>query len=85
MMSGNYPPGVTGNEFAIAGPAFEEESNVKCSECGGITMAYGYRHERWLVCQDCKHIMDDLDTSEPDPDRAYDEARERMLFGDDTD
>lgn len=80
-MSSNYPPGVTGNEFAIAGPDYEKESTVPCIECGGPMMELGYRHERWLVCQSCEHTSD-LEPEEPDPDRAYDEARERRMFGD---
>lgn len=76
----NYPPGVTGNEFEIAGPDYERESDTACPVClekAMSCMEQGYRGERWLVCQD-GHVTD-LEPPEPDPDRAYDEARERSL------
>ena len=79
-MSNNYPPGVTGNEFAIAGPDYERESDTPCPECGGATTELGYRGDHWLCCNECGHESD-LERGEPDPDRAYDEARERRLFG----
>jgi len=74
----NYPPGVTGNEFAIAGPDYEKESDLPCGKCGGPTMELGYRHERWIACQ-CGWTTD-AEEDEPDPDRAYDEARDRMML-----
>ena len=85
-MYSNYPPGVTGAEFQIAGPDYEKESTVLCSKCRGHTTELGFRGERWLVCQreGCNETMD-LEPSrfdEPDPDRAYDEARDRKMFGD---
>ena len=69
-MSSNYPPGVTGNEFEIAGPDYERESDVRCIECDGPTMAYGYRCDHWLICQWCECIMDDPDIPEPDPEET---------------
>ena len=47
----NYPPGVTGNEFEIAGPDYEQEVD---GECGNghtelVELAYGGR--AWLSCQ----------------------------------
>ena len=80
-MSSNYPPGVTGNEYAIAGPDYERESTIICDNCGHQMTELGYRGERWLSC-DCGN-SDDLPPIETDPDRAYDEARERRLFGED--
>ncbi len=29
-MLSNYPPGVTGNEYEIAGPDFEQEVDQEC-------------------------------------------------------
>ena len=29
----NYPPGVTGNEYEIAGPDYEKESDIPCPKC----------------------------------------------------
>lgn len=82
----NYPPGVTGNEFEIAGPDYERESDEPCphymagqrQECGLPTMEQGYRNDSWLVCEE-GHVTD-LEPLEPDPDRAHDEAVERRLF-----
>jgi len=82
-MSSNYPPGVTGNEYAIAGPDYEEESDLPCPKCGKPTLEQRYRHDRWLVCEnDHTTGLEPLDEG-PDPDRAHDEAVERRLFGDD--
>ena len=49
-MSSNYPPGVTGNEFAIAGPDYERESGLTCPDCGDELTELGYRGDRWLSC-----------------------------------
>lgn len=73
----SYPPGVTGNELQIAGPDYERESDTPCSVCGAETMELGYRRDRWLSCGN-GHTSD-LERDGPDPDRAYDEARERRL------
>jgi len=78
-VSSNYPPGVTGNEFAIAGPDYERESDKPCPECSEPTMELGYLGDRWLACNN-GHTTD-LERPEPDPDRAYDEAREQRMFG----
>lgn len=66
-MASNYPPGVTGSEYAIAGPDYERESDTPCPyvigkgedslPCGEPTMELGYQYERWLVC-DKEHITD---------------------------
>ncbi len=63
----DYPPGVTGNEYAIAGPDYERESDTPCPyiigkgedslPCGEPTMEQGYQYERWLVC-DNEHVTD---------------------------
>jgi hypothetical protein len=71
----NYPPGVTGNEYEIAGPDYEREIDEPCPTCGSPMMEEGYRGDRWNVCHD-GHVFE-LDPIEPDPDRKYDEARER--------
>ena len=82
-MSNNYPPGITGSEFAIAGPDYERESDELCPACGSErTLELGYRSDRWLYCEDCQ-IEVGLEIPGPDPDRAHDEAVERRLFGDD--
>ena len=93
-MASNYPPGVTGHEYAIAGPDYEKESETPCPHnseeeggkmCGADTMEMGYRSERWLTCvHDHTTELEPLDEG-PDPDRAYDEARERRLFPEEED
>lgn len=74
-----YPPGVTGNEFAIAGPDYDIESDLPCPHtipydvnddnaeiaCGAPTMEWGYRNERYLSC-------DEGHKTELDDDPAYD-------------
>lgn len=55
-MSSNYPPGVTGNEYEIAGPDYEEElPDERCPQClRRYTMyAQGYRGTRWVNCSEC--------------------------------
>lgn len=78
----NYPPGVTGNEFAIAGPDFEDEDSAFCPRCAqdrdGTVL--GYQGERWFVCGSCETQTDlpSLDDEGPDPDAAYDALVERQ-------
>ena len=75
----NYPPGVSGNEFEIAGPDYEGESDLPCPVCGGLMMELRYKWDHWLVCQRCKYTGD-IDEPGPDPDRDYDETRDRMML-----
>lgn len=51
----NYPPGVTGGEFAIAGPDFETEERHWCRRCDAERdgLLYGFGPERWWVCDEC--------------------------------
>jgi ssDNA-binding Zn-finger/Zn-ribbon topoisomerase 1 len=79
-MASNYPPGVTGAEYEIAGPDYEKESDVPCEKCGGEQMEQGYGYERWLVCMDCEETTDLPAPEDPDPDRAYDEERDRQML-----
>ncbi len=69
----NYPPGVTGNEFQIAGPDYEREIDGECSECGQskCLAELGYRSDRWLQCSACNRV-EDLPPFEPDPDEHRD-------------
>jgi hypothetical protein len=53
MSMSNYPPGVSGNEYEIAGPDYQEElPHKECPECGvtGSLMQEGYRHSHWVFC-----------------------------------
>ncbi len=92
-MTSNYPPGVTGNELEIAGPDYETESDLPCPyepekgtedslPCGEPTMEEGYHGQRRLVC-DNGHLTD-LEPPDPgdDPDRKYDEERDRKILED---
>jgi hypothetical protein len=68
MLSG-YPPGVSGNEYAIAGPDSETEMPSEvCDKCGvtGMTLVT-YRYDAWLAC-DCGADRDynPEDTRDPD-------------------
>lgn len=80
----NYPPGVTGNEYAISGPEREWEEDRFCDECEKDTRhtCQAHRdHGAWANCNECGQetdITDELETG-PDPDEAYDRMRERDL------
>ena len=87
-MDSNYPTGVTGNEYEIAGPDYEVESDELCpailwygSECQAPTMEEGYGGERWLVCDNCHKT--DIDPPDPgdDPDKKHDEERDWKMLG----
>ena len=57
----NYPPGVTGNEYEIAGPDFERDYPEPCPRCGGQQVEQGYRGERWVFCADCNYPNPELE------------------------
>jgi hypothetical protein len=60
----NSPPGVTGNEYPIAGPDYVTELGTTCTvmvpvtangmdherECGEAMREEGYGHQRWAFC-----------------------------------
>ncbi len=83
-MTSNYPPGVTGREYAIAGPDYERESDIRCPVCGGATMELGYRGDRWLSCDDQDHetTLPRDDEGPADPDATYDAERDRRMLSD---
>ena len=54
----NYPPGVTGNEYEIAGPDYEKDYDTPCPKCGDCMMELGYRGTRWVVCCACDYTAD---------------------------
>lgn len=55
----NYPPGVTGNEFEIAGPDYEIEVEDICEECGASPMLQqGYCEHHWVECLVCGYTYD---------------------------
>jgi hypothetical protein len=59
-MASNYPPGVSGREYEIAGPDTEREADGTCSHCGltgpGLIQTYGY--SEWFVCDACEETTD---------------------------
>lgn len=62
----NYPPGVTGNEYEIAGPSWTGIMDIECPSCGyeGEADAEGYGMERWAFCE-CGETVD-LPEEEPE-------------------
>jgi len=45
-MASNYPPGVTGNEYAIGGAEREWEAIAECPSCGAIGyFIHEFHHE----------------------------------------
>lgn len=70
-MGWNYPPGVTGNEYAIAGADSEWEEQHWCEQCLTTTVwaIERYGSEAWATCVGCDASVEaDLD---PDDGRLY--------------
>ena len=69
MTMSNYPPGVTGNEYEIAGPDSEWESEEYCAKCEKTTTfsCEAFRGQRSGICTECEfdidlgHVDDDID------------------------
>jgi hypothetical protein len=83
-MASNYPPGVTGSEFQIAGPDREWEVERWCETCQASTSQVGqsYRHESWFWCSVCENTEDGPDDREPDdPDRVRDLREDAREWG----
>ena len=80
-MTSNYPPGVTGNEFAISGPDREWEERSLCEYCNHIDNNVHQEHHsegRWFICSNCEQttelgFLEEIEG--PDPD----DWRDRML------
>jgi len=57
----NYPPGVTGMEWEIAGPDYEKSITHWCPDCeaiqGGTLIGFG--SERWWICDECGEQVDE--------------------------
>jgi hypothetical protein len=85
----NYPPGVSGNEYPIAGPDSEEEVIRTCPDeaCGysGYVTLLTFRHETWWECPRCGDLVTEEQERGPDPDEAYDAWREWREEPDDRD
>ena len=56
MTLSNYPPGVTGNEYEIAGPDDEWESEHYCGTCEKTTLfrCESFRKQRSGICSECE-------------------------------
>lgn len=92
-MSGYYPDGVTGNEFAIAGADKEwsDDRDVTCGKCEEeqtLTLDLSsYKSTEWATweCPKCgetnEYEADRDDTDDYDVDYYYDLQREEQLFG----
>jgi hypothetical protein len=85
-MASNYPPGVTGREYQIAGADREEEATFDCPEHGEVSgwVEY-YGGEKRAMHEtgpesDMHYLawesVDELDMG-PDPDDLLDAARDR--------
>jgi|TARA_B110001454_G_scaffold57108_1_gene55830 hypothetical protein len=59
-MAGNYPDGVTGNEYAIAGPDSEWEEELYCEKCQKDTLfgCESFRGQRSGICDKCGSDVD---------------------------
>lgn len=70
MADSNYPPGVTGREYEIAGADKEFEAARKCEDedCGfhGIVEIEEYQKQQWWTCPKCGKAHDKY--VGPDPD-----------------
>lgn len=55
----NYPPGVSGNEYEIAGPDREFTDERDCSNCDrtAVVDVTGYGWEEWWTCPYCAGYM----------------------------
>ena len=71
----NYPPGVTGNEYEIAGPDDEWEDELHCKKCEKITTfnCESFRKQRSGICSKCNS---DIDLGHADDDIDWDSVRE---------
>ena len=76
----NYPPGVTGREYAIAGADYEIDATETCELTGeeeeGVEQGYGY--DRWFVCYEHNHTTNLPERDDEDPD-AYEKAMDREM------
>ncbi len=62
----NYPPGVSGNEYEIAGPDWEQDSTEYCEQCRDDQpgMFQGYRDLVWFICYECGEITENSDMTD---------------------
>ena len=57
----NYPAGVSGTEFAISGPTFEDSAHMYCGYCdteqNGTIQGHPDRGI-WFICGECEQTTD---------------------------
>jgi len=85
----NYPPGVTGNEYAISGAEHEWEEEITCPFCDWTGRVHHEAHREFGVVAFCENPdapecegTAGIDVTEKhvfDPDEAYDRMREDEL------
>ena len=86
MVGSNYPPGVTGNEYEIAGPDLMWEDEHFCEACDKYT-EFDCESFNKIVSGRCTVCASDIDLGTHgdyfiDPDRQKDEAEDiRLLKG----
>jgi hypothetical protein len=76
----NYPPGVTGNEWQIAGPYAETEETLDCPECEKETLHAVVTLRRFddvdsVTCTECQYEWERQADSGPDPYDAWRDDR----------
>ena len=71
----NYPPGVTGNEYEIAGPDSEWEETHYCEKCEKDTVfsCESFQKQRSGICSECDS---DIDLGHADDYIDWDNVRE---------
>ena len=57
-MDNNYPLGVTGREYEIVGPDWEQDTDETCSRCDGGLVRVGYHQEEWSECTRCGRVTE---------------------------
>lgn len=84
----NYPPGVTGREYAISGAVSEWDEEETCPHCDWTGVMHHEAHPEfgvWAWCcnpdkPECTEFWNGFDaTKDEDPDEMYDRMRDDAL------
>jgi|APSaa5957512493_1039668.scaffolds.fasta_scaffold82933_3 hypothetical protein len=79
----HYPPGVTGNEYAISGAEEEWEEELECESCGKGTLHYCEIYNKTIstICEECKNVNEyDSDWWFCVGDMAYDAMKDGEMI-----
>tara|TARA_B100001964_G_scaffold210472_1_gene244943 strand:- start:222 stop:497 length:276 start_codon:yes stop_codon:yes gene_type:complete len=81
MVGSNYPPGVTGNEYEIAGPDLTWEDQHYCDDCEKYT-EFDFESFRKIISGRCAVCSNEIDLGTygdyfVDPDRQRDEQMDK--------